>query len=502
MTSTVHEPGRDIPVLAEVDVLVAGGGVAGCAAAVGSARAGARTMLLERNGCLGGVATATYMSNIGNLMVTADSSRIVLGFAADLIDRMIEQGGASRHWAHADVPGCVVDTERMKLVLIQMLEEAGVETLSHTVATMPIVEDGSARGVFIESKSGRQAVLAKTIVDATGEADLAFRAGAETKWVGGSASTLFKIGNVDLDRFVDFVMEDPDGFPAAWDMVRDAETFAVNWRERGILFFPHGGASQWRWFKELGGLQEDIPPAHRLNAFGLYAPAAASLGARRSRGAGRAPASSRRRLRRPRAGSDTVTVNSNFYTIEDLDIRNLSRFELHSQQMCYVVGEYMIKHVPGFERGHIVSMGSDLGIRSSRVIAGRATLGGDQINQPEEAFHTGDVIGCKPTRRGGWHEGTCRGNTTCDVPFGIIVPTGPANLLVASAKSVSTDPPAIIRSMAGCMVCGQAAGVASAVAADAGVPSADVPIRGVQAELLRQGVYLGDKDRLNSLALL
>jgi len=473
MARTVHEPARDVPVLDETDVLVAGGGVAGCAAAVSAARAGARTILLERNGCLGGVATATYMSNIGNLMVTADNSLVVLGFAADLIGRMIEQGGASRHWAHADVPGCVVDTERMKLVLIQMLEEAGVETLSHTMATQPVVEDGSVRGVFIESKSGRQALLAKTVVDATGEADLAFRAGAETRWVGGSASTLFKIGNVDLDRFVDFVMEDPDGFPAPRDMVRDAATFAVNWRERGILFFPHGGAGEWRWFKELGGLQEDIPPAHRLNAFGLYAS----------------------------AGSDTVTVNSNFYTIDDLDVRNLSRFELHSQQMCYVVGEYMIKHVPGFENGHIVSMGSDLGVRSSRVIIGRTTLTSEQINAPESGCHTDDVVGCKPTRQAGWHEGTCRGKTTCDVPFGVTVPSGPANLLVASAKSVSTEPPAIIRSMAGCMVCGQAAGVASAVAAAKSIASADAPIRDVQAELLRQGVYLGDEARLESLGL-
>ncbi len=473
MTTTVHEAARDVPVLAEVDVLVAGGGVAGCAAAVSAARAGARTMLLERNGCLGGVATATYMSNIGNLMVTADSSRVVLGFAADLIDRMIEQGGASRHWAHADVAGCVIDTERMKLVLIQMLEEAGVETLSHALATMPIVEDGSARGAFVESKSGRQAILAKAVIDATGEADLAFRAGAETRWVGGSASTLFKIGNVDLDRFVDFVMEDPDGFPPPGDLVRDAEMFGTNWRQRGILFFPHGGAGQWKWFKELGGLQEDIPPAYRLNAFGLYA----------------------------LAGTDAVTVNSNFYSVADLDIRNLSRFELHSQQMCYVVGEYMIKHIPGFERGRIVSMGSDLGVRVSRVIAGRATLTADSIYQPNEAFHVDDVIGCKPTRRREWAERTIRGRTTCDAPFGIIVPTGPANLLVASAKSVSTEPPAIIRSMAGCMVCGQAAGVASAVAAGAGVSSADAPIRDVQAELLRQGVYLGDEARLTSLGL-
>ena len=473
MTKTVHEAARNIPVLAEADVLVAGAGVAGCAAAVSAARAGARTLVVERNGCLGGVATATYMGNIGNLMVTSKGTRVVRGFAADLIGRMVEQGGASPHWAHPDVPGCVIDCERMKLVLIQMLEQAGIETLTHAVAARPIVEDGAVRGVFIESKSGRQAILAKAVVDATGEADLAFRAGAETDWSDGTASTLFKIGNVDLDRFVDFAIQDPEGFPAPRDWLRDAETFAVNWRERGILFFPHGGAGQWRWFRELGGLQEPIGPAYRINAFGLYAP----------------------------AGTDTVVVNSNFYRIEDLDIRNLSRFELHSQQMCYHVGEYMIKHVPGFENGHIVSMGVDLGVRISRRIVGRATFTNEHLHRPEEFVHADDVIGCGPTVKTEWSEGTIRGKTTCDIPFGVTVPTGPANLLVASGKSVSSNPGGVLRSMPDCMMCGQATGTASAIAVARGVASADVPIRELQAELVRQGVYLGDDARLKSLGL-
>ena len=95
MSKTVHEEARDIPVLDEVDVLVAGGGVAGCAAAVSAARAGARTVLLERNGCLGGVATATLMANIGNHYVNLTSEQVLRGFAAEVVERLVTVGGAS-----------------------------------------------------------------------------------------------------------------------------------------------------------------------------------------------------------------------------------------------------------------------------------------------------------------------------------------------------------------------------------------------------------------------
>ena len=90
---------------------------------------------------------------------------------------------------------------------------------------------------------------------------------------------------------------------------------------------------------------------------------------------------------------------------------------------------------------------------------------------------------------------------TTDVPLGVTVPQGCENLLVGSAKSISTQPKGLIRGMSGCMLCGQAAGVASAIAAKAGVSSTDAPIREVQGELLRQGARLGDAERLGQLGL-
>ncbi len=473
MTRFVEEPARPIPVLDEVDVLVAGGGVAGCAAAVSAARAGARTMLLERNGCLGGVATASYMASIGNRYLIASGEQVIRGFAGEFLDRLVAAGAASARWAHRDVPGCCFDSERLKLVLIDWLAGAGVETLTHALAARPILDGDSLRGVFVESKSERQAVLAKAVVDATGEADLAARAGADTEMPGGSASILFKIANVDLDEFVELLLSDPEGFPAGMDTVKDAETFGRNWKQRGILFFPHGGGRKWRFLQDLGGLADEMDMAFGLQALGMYAV----------------------------AGTGTVVINSNFYRVEDLDVRDLSRFELHAQRMCHYVGEYLIRSVPGFSNGHVVSMGVDLGVRTSRVIRGRASLRAEHLKDPAGPFLADDVIGVTPAQDTRCAGGEFYQDFTADIPFGIMVPTRPGNLLVGSAKSVSTVPAGIIRGMSGCMICGQAAGVASALAAKKAVPTADVDIRDIQAGLLAQGVNLGDAARLKSLNL-
>lgn len=475
MSKTVDEAARSIPVLEETDVLVAGGGVAGCAAAWAAATAGAGTILLERNGCLGGVATATGMANIGNLMMSADDTLIVRGFAEKLIERLIAVSAASRGWASREVPGCCVDTERMKAVLIEMVQEAGVTILSHALGARPIMNGTRVEGAFIESKSGRQAILAGATVDTTGEADLAYQAGSEIVNSNGTASILFKLAGVDVDRFVDLCAEDPEGFPHPADFVWDCDTFVRNWRDRGVLFFPHGGGDRWPFMRKIvdeGRFEPNIPPAGRLSAFGLY-------------GIG---------------GNGFVTVNANFYPIEDLDIRKLSEYEVHAQRMCYHTAEMMIREIPGFENAVVAAVGTDLGVRTSRRIVGRETMTAADLYDTDGSTHVGSVIGTKPVRITP-ADGQFVSSDTGDVPFGVTVPQGCENLLVGSAKSISTDPPGMIRSMAGCMVCGQADGVAAAIAAKTGVNAEDAPIAEIQKTLLDQGAYLGPDERLNELGL-
>ena len=476
MPKTVHEAARAIPVLEEADVLVVGGGVAGCAAACAAARAGARTLLLERNGCLGGVATATLMANIGNRYLTATGEQVIHGFASEVIDRLVEVGGASPQWKHRDVPGCVIDSEKLKVVLIDLLQDAGVTVLTHAVGARPIMADDAVQGAYVESKSGRQAVLAAATIDATGEADMAWQAGAEVRFANGTASTLFKLANVDLDAFVDFLKQDPEGFPAGMDWVKDVETFDRNWRERGMVFFPHGGGRNWRFMKdaiERGAFAAQRDCAYNLNALGMYA------------------------LR----GTGFIVINSNYYRIEDLDVRNLSRFELHAQKMCYYVADFLAANVPGFQNAYVAHVGVDLGIRSSRYIVGRGVLKGEALRDADAPALADDVIATTPVQDDTRAGGEFFKPFACDVPFGVTVPKGCRNLLVASAKSISTEPRAIIRGMSGCMICGQATGAAGALAVRAGVEAANVPVRELQQELLRQGVRLGDPARVQALGL-
>jgi len=478
MHCTITEASRDISVLEEMDVLVAGGGVSGFAAAIAAARTGARTILLERNGCLGGVATATLMANIGNRFLTHSGEQIVQGIAAELIERLVAVGAASPHWKHRDVPGCVIDSERMKVVMIEMLEEAGVTILTHAFAARPILREGGVAGCFIESKSGRQAVLAKNTVDATGELDLMVQTDAHVVSHLGNCSLLFKISGVDLDAFVEWLRKDPEGFPDGRDWVRDVETLARNYYDRGIFFFPHYGGKDWAFMKEAvakGEFKARIPPAFNLDVLGMYA------------------------LR----GRGTVVINSNYYIFDKrLDIRELSRYETHAQKMCYYVADFLKAKVPGFEESRVEHLGVDLGLRGARYVVGRAILREAHFYS-EKPVHFDDVVATGVAQRKPGDSAFFYDHTF-DVPFGIMVPvTGPKNIIVGSAKSICTEGghKRLIRGMSGCMMVGQAAGTAAAIGAASGIAAADVPIRDLQRRLLADGVRLGAEERLKELGL-
>jgi len=184
-----HEPAREIPVFAEPDVVVVGAGPAGFAAAAAAARAGARTLVVERFGFPGGTATASLMGNINGFrnQRKPDSTQTVKGIAAELILRLRDIGGLGRspyEQEEYDISrgelsySYAVDTEKLKLVMLQMLSEAGVDLLFHTFAVDAIRQKGAVRGIVVENKSGRQAILAGVTIDASGDADIAARAGA------------------------------------------------------------------------------------------------------------------------------------------------------------------------------------------------------------------------------------------------------------------------------------------------------------------------------------
>lgn len=474
-THHVHEPARDVPILAEVDVLVAGAGVSGAVAAVAAARAGARTMLVERNGVLGGVATAGLMANIGNLFLDRTGRRVIRGLALEVVERLVARGAASAEWASREVPGIVIDSEQLKVLLAEMQREAGVRVLTHAVAARPIVEGRTVRGAFVESKGGRQAVLARCVVDATGEADLAAQTSCPMRWSDGSATLEFKMAGVDLDALYQHFRRHPATFPIGRDMVKGFAEFERNWVERGILFFPHGGGREWDIFRraiEQGRYEAERGSLYDLHAAGLYG------------------------LR----GRDTVIVNSMFWRVTTLDTEAVSRAELECQETCGHVAEFFRRHVPGFERGYIVQIGNDLGIRLSRGIEGRATLTAAQATSPEPVY-AADAVGCVPCRADFGATGEFFYPHTFDVPYGALLPRGVEGLVVGSGKSVSAVPQGLVRGMSNCMLLGQAAGVAAAVAAREGTAPGHLEPRDVQRELLGQGAYLGAPERLAALGL-
>ena len=207
MTS-IFEPARETPVIHRTGVLVVGSGPGGLAAALAAARAGAEVTLLDRFGCFG-----------GNITVVG-----VEGFAWYRHEQTIEAGGIGWEFEErAKAMGAAspesqslsyeLDSEGFKLVADRLIEEAGIHPMLHRQFVSPIMDGDAIKGIIVESKAGREAILAKIVIDATGDADVAYRAGAPTHKTPveemQAASVLFHIAGVDKAAFMAGGKEDP-----------------------------------------------------------------------------------------------------------------------------------------------------------------------------------------------------------------------------------------------------------------------------------------------------
>lgn len=185
--SFITEPVRQTPVVANVDVVVVGGGTAGVMAAVAAARTGAKTLVVERYAYLGGYFACQPGGAFGQSFQDMNGDMVITGLPWEFMERLIAAGGATRpedieppkgrKW-HIGKSRPMVHFEAVKTLAFEMMEEEGIQLLLHTLTVGAIVEKDVLKGIIVENKSGRQAILAKTVVDSSGDADVAAYAGA------------------------------------------------------------------------------------------------------------------------------------------------------------------------------------------------------------------------------------------------------------------------------------------------------------------------------------
>ncbi|WP_426184916.1 FAD-dependent oxidoreductase [Microbacterium sp. TWP3-1-2b2] len=452
------EPSREVPILADVDVLVVGGGPAGVSAAVAAARTGARTFLVEESGGFGGMWTQGLVITLAvyNSWLAPSRERVVDGVGGEWLRRAANLGGASDH------DGWVLnsDPEKMKLVADELLTEAGVEFLLHVLATYPIVEDGAVVGCLVETREGRMAVTAKVTVDATGNGDVVARAGSD--WLKGDTlqpmTMPMYIANVAPRVGVDHLT------PAH------------------VRIGPEAGYLDGRGLADSQAARRDVP-------LDLHA-------MREARVRDELPV-----FGGPWFGGiekDEVWVNTVRILGDATDNRDLTRAEVQGRRDAHTLFEYLRDHVDGFEDGRLERTSPTIGIRETRRLVGVATLTGDEIRAGEQAE---DSIAL-----GAWPidvhpaDGEVGAHTMfVPAPYGIpyrsLVPARTDGLL-AAGRCISVDREALGSARVGATCCatGHAAGTAAALSALNGVQPRELDVRMLQLTLREQGALVSVDD--------
>jgi hypothetical protein len=436
--STLQET-LSTPIEAETDVLVVGAGSAGVAAALASARQGLKTTLIDPAGFPGG----TMVSGLALIGCWDGEKQIVRGIFQELVDALRQRGGVSDDPTRTTQ--IAVDAEKLKVIVLEKLAEAGVTMRLHTLLARAVVVDSKIAAVVVEGKGGRRALKAKMFIDATGDADLAYAAGVpvekgrKSDGKSQSMTLVFGVGNIDKQRF-----EAAGGY-ANLEAIYNAVSVKENFRNprRGIL------SGIW-------------------NAQG-------------------------------REGEYTFNV-TRVLNADGSDSVSLTHAEVEGRLQAWeFMDRFLRPHVPGFERAYIVWTAAKVGVRESRRVVGEYVLTRKDI---WEFVKFPDVINC-----GSWpidiHSPTDETTEICHdhfyggkywtIPYRSLVPLKVDNLLVAGrCLSATHEALAAVRVMANTLSMGEAAGYAAALCLKHRVTPRTLTPSLVQALLLKNGGWLGE----------
>lgn len=449
MTKQVPDLNRSVPVYAEVDVLVCGGGPAGFCAAIAAARAGASTLLIEQTNCLGGIATAGGHNHLCLYSAWSSDQRVVGGVPFEMVQRVVKMGYGVYRRGNADF-----ELEGLKLALEQMAAEAGLGLLYHTLFADAIVQDGQCIGAYIQNKSGRQAILARRVIDATGDADVAASAGVPFE-VGRPAdgavqpcTLMFTIGGVDWSKVEPFRNSQDRTLKKVWAQAQangDMEPF-----QNQIM--------GWWWTPT-----------------------------------------------RP----DQVGQNfTHLVACDPTSAESITKATIEGRRQAFHMIPVFRKYVPGMENCYLIATAALLGTRESRRIVGEYVLNDQDIlaekTWPDSIGYGSFFIDVHNCTGPGMDTETYRPHPgfKYQIPYRCIVPKAVDNLLVAG-RCISVTHRALgsTRVMPQCGLLGEAAGAAAALSLRTNCVPRCLDVRALQDHLRKSGAIVDEKGVVPDVAL-
>jgi FAD dependent oxidoreductase len=470
----------------DFDVIVVGGGTAGSIAALAAARSGARTCLVEKTGHLGG--TCFELANITPFH-NSRGEQVVRGLPQELIERIIERGGACQGGHLPNLAGIggsftPVDPDVMKLVLFEMAADSGVSLWLHSLLVDTIVDGNTVKGIRIYNKSGFRELSATTIVDATGDADVAVRAGAayvqDLPEVSLNATLLFRVAGVDTDHFIADVRKSPQKIVLLADPylrnVKHLDASRVMRDVNDIYDCP---------YIYLSNLVRDFIPGRDWAEWEISGEDKACWGRLK-------PFASRFSIMPLPHRRDVVTLNVTSITFDATNGAELSNAEIEGQRQLHLAFQVLRRYVPGFRDCFLLSVAPAVSIRASRRVVGEYQLTREDV-EGQARFPDAIARGAYPmsvqssTQPNVRQHLFVRDGGDYDIPYRSLVPEKIDGLLMAGrCLSATREAAGSVRMGAQCMASGHAAGIAASMAARDGVAARAVPVASLRRALQEQ----------------